>query len=139
MDKSIFADKNIMPANDELKKALTETFHLWTSVINYVHQKVENTQDEWNYPGEKYGWSFRVKDKKRAIIYLLPREGFFKVAFVFGQKATDLIMQSQVAGSIKIELANARAYAEGRGIRIDVKNEDILEDIRELIDIKLSK
>ncbi len=88
--------------------------------------------------GEKYGWSFRIKDKKRVIIYLLPQDRFFRVSLVFGQKATDMVLNSTIADNIKTELKNARAYAEGRGIRIDVKDKSSLKDIEELIKIKLA-
>jgi hypothetical protein len=79
-----------------------------------------------------------MKDKKRAIIYFLPRDKYFKLAFVFGQKATDAIMHSKIANSLKVELDSAKVYAEGRGIRIDIKNEKIINDIKILIDIKLT-
>lgn len=107
-------------------------------IKDYVHLKYPNGLDEWNYPSDKYGWGFRIKDKKRAILYLLPSDKFFKVAFVFGQKATDKIMKSQVSSEIKQELKSAKVYAEGCGIRIDVKNETIINDIKELIYIKLA-
>jgi hypothetical protein len=81
---------------------------------------------EWNYPGKKYGWSYRIKDKKRAIIYFLPRDKYFKVAFVFGQKATDIVLASNISREIKTELEQATKYAEGRGIRIDIKNDLIV-------------
>lgn len=137
MDKSIFTDKKQVPEQKDLTKTLGPTFDLWTTIIAYVHTQYPGAVEEWNFPGEKYGWSFRIKDKKRAIIYLLPREQFFKVAFVFGQKATDQIMRSGISKSIKTDLQAARLYAEGRGIRIDVKNKKIIPDIQELINIKL--
>jgi len=137
MDKSLFTDKKITPTDDDLKKALGETFALWQLIVEFVHLCYANALDDWNYPGEKYGWSFRIKDKKRAIVYLLPRENCFKVAMVFGQKATDKIMESDIFESIKTELAAARVYAEGRGIRIEITNENQLEDIKKMIDIKL--
>lgn len=102
-----------------------------------MHTKYPDAVDEWNFPGAKYGWSFRIKDKKRAIVYLLPRDKFFKAALVFGQKASDEVMKSKVKNVIKEELRNAKAYAEGRGIRIDVDDKNVME-ILTLIDIKLS-
>ena len=93
---------------------------------------------EWNYPGKKYGWSYRIKDKKRAIIYFLPRDHSFKVAFLFGQKAMDVIMESSISLEIKDELKQATKQAEGRGIRIDVKNDSIMPDIKRLIEIRLA-
>ncbi len=138
MDKSIFTDKKNIPSQNELKDSLGNTYHLWKLIEETVHRRYPASLDEWNYPGEKYGWSFRLKDKKRAILYLLPRDQYFKVAFVFGQKATDAIMKSGISDTIKTELENARVYAEGRGIRIDINNESLLNDINELIAIKLS-
>jgi hypothetical protein len=138
MDKSIFTEKKHNPDESDLIVSLGGTLPLWQIVVEYVHLKYPDAKDEWNYPGEKYGWSFRIKDKKRAIIYLLPREKYFKVAFVFGQKATDIIMNSSISEAIKTELKEAKVYAEGRGIRIDVTNETGIQDIKELIDIKIA-
>ncbi|NVO10784.1 MAG: DUF3788 family protein [Bacteroidales bacterium] len=136
MDKSIFTDKNSTPSNDDLKESLGDTYQLWQLIKDYVISKYSKGIEEWNC--SNYGWSFRIKDKKRAIIYLLPRDEFFKVAFVFGQKATDIIMQSQISQAIKAELSAAKVYAEGRGIRIDIKNDNIIADIRKLIDVKMA-
>ncbi|HET6765762.1 MAG TPA: DUF3788 family protein, partial [Chitinophagaceae bacterium] len=75
--------------------------------------------------------------KKRALIYLLPRDGFFKAAFVFGPKATDIILKSTISENIKEEIKAAKVYAEGRGIRIEVRNKKILNDLKKLIMIKI--
>ena len=72
------------------------------------------------------------------MIYLLPREVFFKVALVFGQKATELILASTVSEDLKNELKAAKVYAEGRGIRVEVKNKSIIDDIKKLIAIKIA-
>ena len=134
---SIFQDKEVMPTEKDLVENLGNTYVLWKQIHDFVMIKYPKGLAEWNYPGKKYGWSFRIKDKKRAIIYFLPRDKFFKVAFVFGQKATDTILSSNISSEIKTELEQAKQYAEGRGIRIDVKNEMILPDIKRLIEIKL--
>jgi hypothetical protein len=137
MDTSIFSDKNVKPDEGALKKAIGKSLKNWQLIHKYVHTKYPLAIDEWNFPGAKYGWSFRIKDKKRAIVYLLPRDKFFKAALVFGQKATDEVMDSKVNKEIKEELRNAKAYAEGRGIRIDVDDKNV-KDVLTLIDIKLS-
>ena len=138
MDMSIFPDKSNIPDQDALIYALGDMKTLWDTLRDYVFQKYPDAVEGWNYPGKKYGWSFRIKDKKRAIIYLLPRDHFFKVAFVFGKKATHEVMKSPVSEDIKEMLESAKVYAEGRGIRIDVRDKTIINDIMKLIDIKLS-
>ena len=138
MDKSIFPDNTKIPTEKELSKALGNTYVLWQAISSFIYLKFPAAMNEWNYPGEKYGWSFRIKDKKRVIIYLLPRDQFFKVALVFGQKAFETIMKSKISSTIKSELEVAKVYAEGRGIRINVKDQKIVKDILRLIEIKLT-
>ena len=136
-DTSIFLDKEIMPTKEDLIDRLGTTYKLWVELYDFVFSKYLGGQAEWNFPGKKYGWSFRIKDKKRAIIYLLPREQYFNVAFVFGQKAVDAISISNINEEIKTNLEQATKYAEGRGIRIEVANASMIPDIKKLIEIKL--
>ncbi len=138
MDTSIFANKAIIPGTNDLSGALKDTCSLWNVIRDHVHKLYPEAIDEWHYSGAKYGWSFRIKDKKRVIVYLLPREGFFKVAFVFGQKASDTILESTIAADIKELLKSAKVYAEGRGIRIDILDGALLEDVKQMVEIKLS-
>ena len=137
-DISIFTDKAIVPTIEDLDGKIGKTYSLWMQIREFVYQKYPNGVEDWNYPGKKYGWSFRIKDKKRAILYFLPRENYFKVAFVFGQKALDQILETTISESIKNELLSAKKYAEGRDIRIDVTNEQNIQDILKLIEIKLA-
>ena len=138
MDTSLFTDKNKVPSHNELIMHLGETYPLWQLIREYVISRIPGANEEWNHSGIKYGWSFRIKNQKRTILYFLPRDNSFKVAFVFGQKATDLVMQSSVSNEIKKELELSRVYAEGRGIRIDLTNESLINDVKTLIDIKLA-
>ncbi len=138
MDHSIFMDKSQVPTDVDLQAALGENYKLWMEIRDRVFEKYPTGTEEWNFPGKKYGWSFRIKDKKRAIIYLLPREGAFLAAFVFGGKAFNVIKESEVSAKIISDLESARVYAEGRGIRIPVPDSSVLDDIFRLIDIKLA-
>jgi len=137
-DSSVFPDKAMIPTDNDLVEKLDSKYELWKQIHDLVLSKYPNGLAEWNYPGKKYGWSFRIKDKKRAIIYLLPRDQYFKVAFVFGDKAVNEIMNSKISNDIKTEISQATKYAEGRGIRIDVIDDSIIFDIEQLIDIKLN-
>lgn len=134
---SIFIDKDQMPNETDLASGIGETYKFWQEIADYTRKVYPDYIEEWNYSSPKYGWSFRIKDKKRVLIYLLPRDRFFKVATVFGQKATESILDSDISADIKQELKNAKAYAEGRGIRIDVKDATLVEDVKKLISIKI--
>ena len=138
MDHSIFMDKGNPPADENLKQELGTKYELWMEIRARVFQKYPEGREEWNFPGKNYGWSFRIKDKKRAIIYLLPRKEEFMAAFVFGGKAFEAIKNSDISPKIVSDLESAKVYAEGRGIRIPVPDRLALKDIFSLIDIKLA-
>lgn len=136
--KSVFMNKSAVPTSEDLEHSLGNTFEVWKNLEAFTKEQYENYTAEWHFSGEKFGWSYRIKDQKRVIIYLLPRDTFFKVAFVFGNKSFEQILKSNVADFIKTELSAAKQYAEGRGIRIAIKDNAIMEDIQKLILIKLS-
>lgn len=137
-DISIFTDKSIVPNDKDLIDGIGNTYDVWHQIMDLVYQQYPEGKEDWNYPGKKYGWSFRIKDKKRAIIYFLPRSNYFKVAFVFGDKALKAILETSISDTVKNDLLSAKKYAEGRGVSIVVNNDSVIPDIKKLIEIKLA-
>jgi hypothetical protein len=138
METSYFTDLTKTPTDDELKIALGELFFFWMEIRDFVIEKYPPAIAEWHVSVKKYGWGFRIKDKKRAIVYLSPKNGWFIVTFVFGQKATDEILASEVSQDIKTELINSKVYMEGRVVKIDVREPGLISDIKKLVLAKLA-
>lgn len=139
METSIFTDKTQLPDDTILREVLGNMYSTWIEIRDFVFGMYPEAIEEWNFPGLKYGWSYRIKDKKRAIIYLLPRKNYFLVAFVFGAKATSAALASHIDGEIKNTIETAEVYAEGRGFRIEIRNRKTVEDIKKLIVFKLQQ
>jgi len=57
---------------------------------------------------------------------------------VFGQKATDQILTSDISEFIKTEITNSKVYAEGRVIRLDITDPTFVNDIKKLVEIKIA-
>jgi hypothetical protein len=139
MAMSIFDDKSKQPTKQMLAKAIGKQYQLWTEIAEYVVEKYPKAIEEWKYfTIKKYGWSFRIKDKKRNIIYMGPRENSLTVAFLFSDKGVQAVQESSLPQSIKDELRNAKKYPEGRGIRLQVKTSADVANIKTLVDIKLA-
>ncbi len=136
--KSVFTDSSLSPTTSKLKEALGSAYPLWEEISAYTLKVTKGLVGEWKFSGPKFGWSFRISDKRRVIIYLLPRDQYFKVAFVFGQKATERILEGKFDEEIKAELQAAKVYAEGRGLRIHVRDKAKISDIFGLINVKIS-
>lgn len=126
-----------MPAEADLKQALSDTFDLWQKIVDFIEGLRPDARGAWNFAGTKFGWSFRIYDRKKVLLYLLPRDKFFRAAFVFGQKAVDSIRETDISGNLKAEIDSAKVYAEGRGIWIPVHDESLLEDVKKMIRVKI--
>jgi len=95
-------------------------------------------EQEWNSFSVKYGWSLRLKMKKRTIVHLSPCSGCFRAAFILGDKAVAAARQSDLSREVLKLLDSATRYAEGTGIRLLVKQKKDLAAIRKLAAIKLA-
>ena len=70
---------------------------------------------------KKYGWSLRLKQKSRNIVYLGPGEGCFMVSFVLSDKAFEAAKQAHLSKTVQDALANAPRYPEGNGLRLVIR------------------
>jgi hypothetical protein len=139
MAMSLFDDKSKQPTEQMLAKAIGKQYQLWTEIAEYTIEKYPKAFKEWKYYKAKgYGWSFRIKDKKRNIIYMGPRDGFFMAAFVFSDKGVDAVQDSTLPKAIKEELRNSKKYPEGRAIRLEVRKKADVTNIKTLVDIKIA-
>lgn len=135
---SFFEDKTKQPAESDLQLSLSEAFPFWQQLKDYVFAKYPHAAEEWKYSGEKYGWGYRIKDKKRVIIYMTPGKNCFLVAFVFGEKATAEALSGNLTRAVKELIKSAKVYAEGRGFRYEIRNIENVEETKKLTDIKLN-
>lgn len=119
-----------------MRKTLGKTAQLWNKIKKNVFDKYPEDVELWSFSRKKNGWTYRIKDKNRAILYLIPLDGYFKVTFVFGRKAKNAIMASSISDEIKKPLQEAKVCAERRGIGIDIKDDHLMKDINLLIDTK---
>jgi len=137
MESGVFTDKSIEPDNDRLLKVLAESGKFWEEIKQHIKEKHGNTTEEWKFYSAKYGWTLKTLLKKRNLFFFTPLDGYFRIGFVFGDKAVATVEQSNLPDDIKTELKNARKYVEGRGLWIEVKNQENVENVKKLINIKV--
>jgi hypothetical protein len=138
MALSILDDKLKKPDDNELTKVLGRTKQLWDDLVNHAVQEYEPVIQEWIFSGKKYGWALRLKLKKRPIFYLIPCQRYFLCAFVFGQKATEAALQSNLPKDVMKTINEARVYAEGRGFRLEVRKKQDVGTMKKLAAVKMA-
>ena len=87
MALSAFDDKASEPGADELRRTLGRSGARWDELIEHLATKQAPLDTGWTYAGANWGWSLRLKRKKRTILYLTPRDRHFLVGFALGEKA----------------------------------------------------
>jgi hypothetical protein len=132
-----FIGKTAPPTQNEIDAALGATADVWNQLLHWFAEQAVADQ-EWKSSSPKYGWSLRLKLKKRTIVYLAPCEGCFRVAFVLGDRAVAAARQSDLSKTTLKLLDEAPRYAEGTGVRLIVKATKDLASVRKLAAIKLA-
>lgn len=136
MYNPLFQDQAKKPALKLFREALGPTYVLWLDIRQYVFQNRPGAE-ELLYFYSKVGWHIRLRYHKRVIIYCIPKDEYFYVLVVLGDKAIAEAMESSISEEMKVILLDAAPHTEGRSCYIEVKNECPLKDIKKLLAIKL--
>ena len=133
-----FLGKPDPPTQADVLAALGPSALLWSRLIDEITADAGNITQEWKgIAVKKYGWSLRLKQKSRNIIYLTPCNGSFRIAFVLGDRAVKAANQAHLPKKVVEALAAAPKYPEGTGLRLAVHSAGDLPAIRKLAQIKL--
>lgn len=129
--------RTIINIFEMLADDLSDTWSFYGKICEFIESEYGSLRQEWKFYGKKSGWILKLINVKRNVMFVVPLLNYFRVAFTFGEKATELVLKSNLPERIKEDLAEARKYAEGRTIQLEVNNEDDLNSVIELIKIKL--
>ncbi len=135
---SFFDDREHQPDDADLAEALAQTQRYWDDLKSTMAGKFQPLSADWGFSGKKWGWSFRLKQKARTILYMTPRAGHFVVGFALGQKAVDAAHTTDLPRSVFEQIDAAPKYAEGRGVRLEVRTEEDLRSVVKLADVKMA-
>lgn len=133
-----FIGKPGQPTEEEIQAALGASAEAWAELVNWLVTEQGLDGQEWKSSSPKYGWSLRLKLKKRTIAYLGPCDGCFRVAFVLGDRAVKAAREAGLSKPILKLLDEAPRYAEGTGLRLMVNEPEDLAGIKKLALIKLA-
>jgi hypothetical protein len=135
---SIFTDKSVKPNDQNLAEALGASYKYWQELRTHLEGEYGELIEEWKFYSQKFGWTLKLLRKKRNLFFFTPCSKYFRLAFVFGDKAVAAIEKSDLPKTLIKELVNAKRYPEGRGLRIEVKSRKDIELIITLVNIKIN-
>lgn len=137
MALSAFDNKSRPPTDEELSKTLGATFRLWSNLQKQIIAALPGVFAAWGFTSKSTGWGLRLKTEKRVIVYMTPRDKCFLVSFALGEKAATAAHNSDLPGEVLETIDKAPKYAEGRGVRFEVKNAKQVSWIAKLARLKM--
>jgi hypothetical protein len=124
------------PTDPELQALLGSAGILWSEIVRAVEETISPLDTEWKPSKTEFGRLCLLRHKKRTLLYLTPEKEKVRIAIVLGERACGLAMASSLPAAIKKMFAEAKPYAEGRGIRFLVSSASDISTIKKLVEIK---
>jgi len=137
LSPNAFAGHAKQPTEKELASVLGKTDGLWQELVADLKRDLKLDGKEWNTYSVKAGWSLRLQLKKRNIVYLGPRDGCFLASFILGDKAVAAARKSKLPLIVLKMIDEAKRYAEGTAVRIEVHKAADAKVVKMLAEIKI--
>ena len=130
--------KSKAPSPQLLATTLAAAQEVWDAILDSLGAEYAVLTSEWKLSKSDFGWMCVLKQKKRTVVYLTPEDGAVRVAVVLGERAASRTLASKLPDGIKALIAEARPYAEGRGIRFQVRSVAELPTVIDLVAMKMA-
>lgn len=135
-------DQMNMPSLTEIRDFIGSSKQLWDELIEYI-EKTYKTKPQISYSScsAQPGWNIKYKKGGKSLCTLYPMEGYFIALVVVGSKEEDEVrigMETGLYTDYLKELYEKTVYMKiGRWLMIEIKEEEILEDIKKLLEIRV--
>ncbi|MCP4571231.1 MAG: DUF3788 family protein [bacterium] len=125
------------PEPEDIRRVLGRSSAAWELIRSRVSEQYGSVSENWALPAKKYGWSLRLKLKKRTILHLGPRTKHFIVAIILGERAVAAVRKSHLDPEVIAEVESATRYTEGRVLRFEIRSKKEAEVVLALARIKM--
>ena len=131
MNEPYFGQKEVVPDEPKIRKALGDLYPAYRELVDLTGP----FSHEWKYYGKNYGWQLKVTHKGKALLYITPLKGSFRVGFAVRENEKELLLNSKLSRKTKGELETARKYSEGYPIRVDVTARADMKNLQVIVQI----
>jgi hypothetical protein len=137
MVPNAFIGRKEKPLEKDLAGALGPAKPLWDRLVAGLAAELDVVDQEWKSYSPKAGWSLRLIRLKRVVVYLSPSRGSFIASFALGDRAVQTALGSELPPAVLKTIKEAKRYAEGTGVRFEVKKPGDVDIIKKLAAIKV--
>jgi hypothetical protein len=135
---SAFLERDSPPGDRALADVLGKASALWARLRADLAAEHAPLSDQWSFSGKTHGWILKLSQKKQTVVYLVPCPGHFVASFALSEKACAAARRSKLPALVLEAIDRAPTYAEGRGVRLEVRAEKDLANVEKLAAHKMS-
>ncbi len=137
MSRSAFVDKVYPPSETDIATVLGPAYANWNSMLEEIH-RAGRTQEELKFLyGKPYGWGIRFKLKSKLLAALYPNQSYFVVQIILGLEQLKEVEHIRLHSNATEAIRNANPYPEGKWLFVKVEGKRDIEDVRELLKLKM--
>ena len=129
-------DPSKEPDADALADFLGGAAPPWNRLIAMTVERAAHLAQAWHFAGARTGWSLRLLDGARILVYLTPAKNQFQVGIVLGAKSVAAAREAGLSAAAAGIIDSAPKFAEGHGVRFVVTSADDLGPFPEFLAIK---
>lgn len=122
----------------EIASLLGKARPAWDALRRFL-DGLDGVSSEWKFYGEKHGHQLKVSANRRALVYLIPREGRFTAAVALREPAIEALRASGFPAARMRAIDGARASTEGKPARIEVRSARDVALVKRLVAVKLGR
>ncbi|MCR3923114.1 MAG: DUF3788 domain-containing protein [Firmicutes bacterium] len=135
-------DADHIPSTEDIREYLGEAKSIWDELSAYIEETYQiKPQIAYSRCSAQPGWNVKYKKASRSLCTLYPMAGYFIALVVVGPKEEEEVkigMDAELFTTYVNELYDKMAYsAMGRWLMIEVKDKDVLNDIKHLLTIRV--
>ena len=139
MEDPVLTNKDQFPTDEVVFSHIGKSKLYWEKLFDCLRTNYPDFAEQWRYYKDGKSWLLKVLKKSKTIFWVSVINGSFRTTFYFGDKAETSILESSISNDLKDSFKNGKRYGKVRGITTEIKAETDLNNVHELIEVKLSQ
>jgi Protein of unknown function (DUF3788) len=132
----LLTNKEIYPSDELIFSIIGDKKILWQSIMDHMNNSYKDSMGQWNFYNDGKRWLFKMVQKKKTVFWAGILEDTFRVTFYLGNKAENIIENSDLPQSIKEEFRTSKKYGLIRPVTFIIRDKTDVDNVFKMIALK---
>jgi hypothetical protein len=134
---SSLTDQRRPPDDAALGAVLGPARRAWDAILAEFAPR-DGLTPQWKFYAGGHGWQLQIRDRKSAVLYLIPGNASFVAAMALNDAAVAALADSGLPDDVMRTVQGAKPAMEGRPARIEVSGARQVPIVKALLALKLA-